>query len=88
MFSGCTSLTTVNIEFPANLHLASSCYEKMFEDCTSLINCPELPCTSLATDCYYYMFSGCTSLNTLPALPATSLPDNCYSGMFYGCSSI
>lgn len=63
-------------------------FSQMFQGCTSLTECPELPCTQLSYGCYERMFYGCTSLNNLPALPATSLPDYCYSAMFYGCSSI
>ena len=60
----------------------------MFNDCTSLINAPELPATTLAVSCYYNMFNGCTSLTTAPVLPATTLVSSCYYKMFNGCTSL
>ena len=60
----------------------------MFYGCTSLVQAPELPATTLANSCYYAMFTGCTSLNQAPELPATTLMDNCYDSMFYGCTSL
>ena len=50
----------------------------MFDGCSSLINPPVLPATTLATDCYNQMFYGCTSLINPPVLPATTLANNCY----------
>ena len=64
------------------------CYYRMFYNCTSLTQAPELPATKLATYCYQYMFHDCTSLTQAPELPATTLVGNCYAGMFYGCSSL
>jgi hypothetical protein len=62
----------------------------MFKGCTSLINAPELPATTLATksNCYYSMFEGCTSLVAAPELPATTLATFCYRSMFSGCSNL
>jgi hypothetical protein len=60
----------------------------MFYGCTSLIQAPELPATSLADSCYYYMFSGCSSLTKAPELPATTLAESCYYRMFANCSSL
>ena len=60
----------------------------MFDGCTSLINAPELPATTLADDCYYNMFLGCTSLKTAPILPAKTLEQECYERMFKGCTSL
>ena len=37
----------------------------MFEGCTSLVNAPELPATTLARGCYDLMFKGCTSLTSI-----------------------
>ena len=68
--------------------LANYCYSRMFENCTSLVNAPELPATTLASGCYSYMFSGCSSLTTAPELPATTLVLNCYNNMFLGCTSL
>ena len=66
----------------------SYCYFNMFKGCTSLVNAPELPATTLATYCYQYMFNGCTSLVNAPELPATTLKRLCYSNMFKGCEKV
>ena len=68
--------------------MANYCYSYMFSGCTSLIQAPTLPATTLESGCYYYMFQGCTSLIQTPALPATTLANNCYYSMFQGCTSL
>ena len=68
--------------------LASNCYRSMFQNCTSLVNAPELPATTLVSDCYNSMFYGCTSLTTAPTLPTTTLANNCYRSMFEKCTSL
>lgn len=61
----------------------------MFSCCTSLINAPKLPATTiLGWYCYRYMFYRCTSLTIAPELPATTLDYDCYSEMFNGCTSL
>ena len=60
----------------------------MFQGCTSLVNAPTLPATTLADYCYQSMFYNCTSLVNAPALPATTLTQSCYSNMFYRCTSL
>ena len=67
---------------------ADSCYYDMFYGCTSLVQAPELPATTLAGSCYYDMFSGCTSLTQAPELPATTLTASCYYQMFDGCYNL
>ena len=76
-----------NLSLPSTT-LADSCYNGMFDGCTSLVTTPELPATTLAGYCYSGMFYGCTSLVTTPELPATTLADGCYSGMFTRCTSL
>lgn len=66
----------------------SSCYRRLFQNCTSLTTAPALPATTLDSSCYVYMFNGCTSLTTAPALPATTLAITCYNYMFSGCTSL
>ena len=61
---------------------------EMFRDCTSLVNAPQLPATTMIEGCYEYMFQGCTSLTQAPELPATSLVQSCYIYMFKGCTSL
>lgn len=88
IFEGATELVNAeNLIFP-NAELADGCYYCMFQDCTSLVNAPELPATTLATYCYYSMFQGCTSLTTAPVLPATTLAEGCYVNMFNGCTNL
>ncbi|MCQ2739816.1 MAG: hypothetical protein MJ237_06270, partial [bacterium] len=64
------------------------CYNRMFYNCSSLVEAPALPATTLANSCYSYMFYNCTSLVNAPALPATTLANECYSWIFYGCNSL
>lgn len=66
----------------------SYCYKSLFQNCTSLINSPELPALKLKIWCYAYMFKNCTSLTKAPELPATTLYDYCYCEMFNNCSSL
>ena len=70
------------------------CFSRLFEDCTSLIQAPELPATHLIVGCYSDMFSGCTSLTQAPELPATDFSgveisgEDVYNSMFKGCTSL
>ena len=68
--------------------LSKFCYGYLFNDCSSLIQAPELPATTLAEHCYDCMFAGCTSLTQAPELPATTLANYCYYEMFYNCSKL
>ena len=83
-----TLLDYVTVEAGEHPAMATHCYEYMFSGCSSLIQAPELPATTLAANCYKNMFSGCSSLIQAPELPATTLADNCYEYMFYKCSSL
>ena len=64
------------------------CYYRLFKDCTSLTQAPELPATELAIYCYNSMFQGCTSLVQAPELPATTLANYCYQYMFTRCTAL
>ena len=68
--------------------MSDSCYEGMFDGCTSLARAPELPATTLAASCYAIMFRNCTNLTHAPILPATTLATSCYESMFEGCTSL
>ena len=83
-----TLLDYATVEAGEHPAMATHCYEYMFSDCSSLIQAPELPATTLAGNCYAHMFYGCSSLIQAPELPATTLADNCYEYMFSGCSSL
>jgi len=64
-----------------------ACY-CLFSGCTSLVQAPSLPATSLVDLCYHRMFQGCTSLVQAPSLPATTLGTYCYGSMFQECTSL
>lgn len=55
--------------------MANWCYNSMFSGCTSLVQAPALPATTLVDRCYNAMFYNCTRLTTAPALPATALAE-------------
>jgi len=83
------------IYLPAT-RLTKKCYERMFDNCTSLTVAPVLPGgdtsidpeATLAEYCYHEMFYWCKGLTTAPELPATTLEEGCYSCMFQGCESL
>jgi hypothetical protein len=50
----------------------------MFSGCTSLVQAPVLPATTLKNGCYANMFSGCSSLSYIKAL-FTTTPSNSYT---------
>ena len=88
MFKGCKGLTGAPL-LPATT-LQYSCYESMFEECTSLAVLPdgfELPAANMAQYCYKAMFRN-SGLTSAPALPATTLANYCYNLMFAGCTSL
>ncbi|MBR4712220.1 MAG: T9SS type A sorting domain-containing protein [Paludibacteraceae bacterium] len=64
------------------------CFCKLFSECASLTQAPELPAVTLSSGAYYYMFSNCTGLSQAPKLPATDLDDACYRGLFSGCENL
>ncbi|MCQ2794016.1 MAG: InlB B-repeat-containing protein [Bacilli bacterium] len=99
MFEGCSELSSADsLIFGEGEKYSevknSSSFEKMFKDCTKLVEPPHLnysrllgafyPCHS----CYESMFENCRSLKVGPALSATSLSDSCYKNMFKGCTSL
>ena len=85
MFENCNLLYKADkIRTPSGIYA----YSYMFSGCTSLVNAPELPATTLTSNCYSSMFRGCTSLVNAPELPATTLASGCYSSMFQGCTSL
>lgn len=61
---------------------------RLFEQCSSLVNTPAFPSTTLANHCYRHMFLNCSSLVEISELPATSLTTYCYQCMYQGCSSL
>ena len=75
-------LDYATVETGAHPTMATSCYQYMFNACTSLTKAPDLPATTLANNCYRGMFQDCTSLTKAPDLPATTLVNDCYHSMF------
>ena len=89
LFKGMTGLVhSKDLLLPATT-TKYGCYGCMFQNCTSLVDTPELPATTLNGACYWCMFDGCTSLIAGPSeLPALSVPGNAYQCLFRGCSSL
>ena len=58
----------------------------MFRNCSSLVNAPELPATTLAAQCYQNMFYGCTSLKTIRCRAKTTA-SSATTYWLYGISS-
>ena len=88
LFYQCVDLVNAeNLVLPATT-LADSCYQHMFDSCSSLMIAPKLLATTLADTCYKYMFAFCDSLTTAPELLATTLENESYSHMFMGCSNL
>ena len=83
-----TLLDYVTVEAGEHPSMATHCYEYMFSGCSSLIQAPELPATTLAANCYAFMFYECPSLIQAPELPATTLAFRCYKDMFSSCTSL
>ena len=59
----------------------------MFQGCTSLVNAPALPATTLATYCYRQMFYNCTSLNRITCLATNISASYCTSNWVSGVAS-
>ena len=55
-FKGSTGLKDASGLDLGDIVLASSCYNSMFNGCTSLTQAPALPATTLANNCYRTMF--------------------------------
>ncbi len=88
LFQSATTLVSAEKLSLPSTTLASSCYQGMFNGCTSLTTAPSLPATTLVSSCYQEMFNGCEKLKPAPSLQATTLAASCYQGMFKGCKSL
>lgn len=96
MFQGCINLQ--NASFVNQCVFGSSTLSRMFQDCKSLIWCPDFyfshPIDQMSIDQYEsmgsadHMFDGCTSLLRMPGFSGTT--SNCanLSYMFNNCSSL
>lgn len=94
LFSGSWAVRYVSENFLPATTLAHACYQRLFENCTWLMNVPKLPATSISSigNIYQYMFYGCSKLTTVPSdlLPIMDLSGGgvMYGGMFGGCTSL
>ena len=59
----------------------------MFYGCTSLVEAPELPATTLAERCYSDMFYGCTSLSYIKMMATDISATDCLSNWVNGLPS-
>ena len=64
------------------------CYASMFDGCTSLIQAPTLPATTLVVNCYALMFDGCTSLNHVECLATNISSTNSTNNWLSNVASI
>lgn len=86
LFSGKT--WTFNGIVLSSKNLSSNCYQRMFENCTNLVQVPELPATDLRDYCYSYMFSGCTNLTKTGQTLWTNTANRSCEYMFMGCTGL
>ena len=74
-FENLTSLSGYNYAF-----------KRLFKDCESLTQAPELPATTLVYACYYYMFAVCRSLKEV-RVSATTIANYALTGWLSGVSA-
>ena len=84
----CNSMLSSDFKNITSLSGYKFAFSLLFYKCTSLVQAPKLPATTLETSCYASMFEGCESLVQAPELPATTLAGFCYRYMFWGCSKL
>ena len=69
-------------------NLSESCYQRMFENCKNLVECPELPATDLKNYCYLRMFSGCTKITKTGQTSWTNTANRSCEYMFMDCTGL
>lgn len=77
-----------NDEFENNLVVPPVGCPCLFENCSTLIEAPELPATSIDSTSYTKMFYNCINLVKGPELPITTVGPWACQYMFYGCSKM
>ena len=87
LFTNCKVVSASGLLLPATT-LTEGCYYKLFNQCYSLTDIPELPANRLAKYCYRQMFFGCYALTATPTLSANALAYGCYAQMFAYCNSL
>lgn len=87
LFKG-SKVASVSDAFLPATTMSDGCYASMFQDCTGLVNGPELP----ASDIPYYgcqaMYSGCTSLRKASPMAATQVGEYACYNMYRGCTAL
>ena len=86
LFNSCPIVSVSEDFLPATI-LSESCYDRMFSDCTNLVNAPTLPATTLANHCYDHMFANCTKLNHIKMLATDISASNCLLNWVNGVAS-
>lgn len=92
MFQGCSAL-----QYNTNqtIHVGTArtqCCQSMFHGCSSMVNAPNVDCTSIASGAqqpFRSMFQNCTNLQTPPPRFDVETADyNVFYGTFANCSSL
>lgn len=92
MFQGCSALQ-YNTEQTIGVGIArTQCCQSMFHGCSSMVNAPNVDCTSIASGVqqpFRSMFQNCTNLQTPPERFDVETADyNAFYGTFANCSSL
>ena len=75
-----------NLIIPSTNIVKSYCRE-MFSGCSSLVNAPELPATTLANKSYNYMFGNCSKLNSITVHAGDISASDCTTSWLSGVAS-
>lgn len=67
--------------------LRVSCFQSIFNGCSSLTKAPELPATTLVDNCYYALFNGCSKLSEVTCLATNISATGATTNWLSGCSS-
>lgn len=89
MFYGCSNL--VNMCYLPALGLTESCYDSMYNRCSSLVEIFDFPeWTKMASFCCQNMFAFCTSVKKQPKITTKleSTAYSCFIGMFAYCTNM
>lgn len=86
LFMDCVGIQNVSANFLPATTLCTSCYQRMFYGCTSLVNAPELPATTLEYYCYQEMFYGCSKLDYIKMLATDISAPYCLAHWVNGVS--
>ena len=64
-----------------------SCFQSMFNGCSSLTKAPELPATTLVDNCYFNAFYNCSKLSEVTCLATNISATGATTNWLSGCSS-